>query len=162
MSQLIAKFWEWIVAGLIGALITIPLTLLLNDFFLDMFERLSSTRYKQIRQFNGHWRANYNRLDDRSSKEDVDPPEEQIHLRQRGDRVVGIDLLHRKVRLKGRIQERYWTGTWHDIGERAIYHGAFQLFMDGSGDKMTGRWIGFSSRDASFIKYGDWCFHRVR
>jgi hypothetical protein len=162
MEQLIDKIPELLLGAIIGAILTIPLAILLNDFFLDILDRLQGyTQDSPRTQFRGRWLAHYNRLDQRESGQGDTQLEEPIQLKQRGNRVVGIHLLKRRVRLKGQIQERYWTGTWHDIGLRRSYHGAFQLVMNPSGDTMTGRWIGFSSREPLYVKYGDWKFRRA-
>lgn len=150
---------NWLIGGAIGALISIPLTLLLSDPMNEIIMKILWHRGGNSRQrFAGYWKATYVRLDEPGQT----PIQETIVLRQVGSRVVGCRLNERKVRIEGQIRERYLTGYWYDTGDRANRWGAFQCSMDAGGHDMSGKWIGFSSSQGRNIRYGswDWNLHR--
>lgn len=51
---------------------------------------------------------------------------------------------HKPYRLSGQTyKEDFITGIWKNPKSRNGYHGAFQLFIDDSNQKMYGKWIGY-------------------
>jgi hypothetical protein len=106
---------------------------LLSDFFLNVLDRIQGNTIDSPRtQFRGRWLAKYN-YDGTDQHVPAREGQELIELKQRGNRVLGTNVANRKVRLRGHIRERYWTGTWHDLKDRSGYFGAFQLIMDADG-----------------------------
>jgi len=55
---------------------------------------------------------------------------------------------------------RHITGTWYDGREPSLYSGAFQLVLEGTGERMTGIWCGFTDENA--FKTGAWTWDRVK
>lgn len=142
----------------IGAVVTIPVTLLLqepiNDLLVNIFGGFSSGLDKQ---FAGEWKATYTRLDEPKDNSPEYGGEEIIVFRQLGKKVTGKKLGEKKIRIRGTIsKDKYLTGYWYDTKKRAHYFGACQFIMYANGKEMIGKWVGFSDSRRDHIRHGNW------
>jgi hypothetical protein len=65
---------------------------------------------------------------------------------------------NKPLRLRGNlVDNRYLTGVWFHPNKKSRFHGSYQLLVDLSGNKMSGRWTGYSETKNS-IDFGSWNF----
>lgn len=105
------------------------------------------------RGVQGIWEGRYRY----PSKGELTYENQLMVLKQVGPFVIGNNLSQEAHvhRLNGRIQgETFLTGTWENISEGEMYHGAYQFVLSYKGSKMKGRWIGFDSNNV--IQNGPW------
>lgn len=69
--------------------------------------------------------------------------------------------INKPLRLIGELRDNlFFTGTWLHPLDRQHYHGAFQLVVRMTGDKMDGTWVGYSD-DKKIIEQGNWIWKRI-
>jgi hypothetical protein len=158
------------VSILVGALISMVLTLLFSDRIkqglMPLIMRLNSSEKRGI---EGKWVATFSL----SVDDNVSHFTEVIQINQSFGMVIGhivpdprnYEQLHsveaqKPLRIRGElVDNRYLTGTWFHPIEIQRYHGAFQLLLSPSGDRMNGRWIGFSE-SMNQVDIGEWIWVR--
>lgn len=140
----------WILTIFLG----VVLTIIANDpihFLLARF--IGGVIPKKKRGVKGLWRATYSwKGDDGDRRED-----QIIELRQFGSYVIGRNLTGKAhwYKLRGKVElQTYFTGTWDNVSDGDIYHGAFQVVVSPHGDAMRGKWVGFNKRQE--INHGPW------
>jgi len=81
-----------------------------------------------------------------------------IQLRQIGSyvkgRAISSSSSEHKHRVRGRLDEQVFTGTWENTIDGARHHGSMQLVLRTDGRAMTGQWIGFDRRNN--VQHGEW------
>jgi hypothetical protein len=151
-----------IVTGIVGAVIGIPVTLAFSD---PIAEGLAKVTFGLIttndgQSFGGSWEAKYWRCDD-LDENTRERHSETLQLRQIGRIVVGRRLNEKNIRLSGRIRNsRYLTGVWYDTRPNRQRFGSFQFTMQADGERMVGRWVGFSAVRNDHMRHGEWDLRR--
>jgi hypothetical protein len=107
------------------------------------------------RGVQGIWEGRYRY----PSKQEQAYENQLMLLKQVGPFVIGNNLSQEAHahRLNGRIEgETFLTGTWENISEGEMRHGAYQLVLSHRGSEMKGRWIGFDANNV--IQDGPWAW----
>lgn len=157
---------QWVISIgtlLLGAVISLVLTVLLEDQVADIFAgflRLIGSPH-QRRQLTGQWFTYWGLISEPGSSPTATRPSDEvaiIQLRQIGDRVIGSDELRGgEYVINATLQDGVFiTGLWHDYAGGKYQLGGFQLFMDNG--KMIGKFIGRDSRN--HINHGIWLWAR--
>jgi hypothetical protein len=138
---------------------SIVFTAVLSILFEEPIHRalarsLSRWAPRQPRDLTGVWEAEYTYIS--NSRQLVE--KQLVELRQVGGFVYGHTLRgqsHGHIS-RGRFQnELYFTGTWENTRPGSIYHGCFQFLLDPEGNKMEGKWLGFSDTYKE-VNHGNW------
>lgn len=125
-------------------------------------QRIWRGPHAEPRALNGIWKARYTyessvtqgRLED----------EYLIVLKQGRGGVTGRSIKRpegSKLTLELELERSMATGTWQELtpeSQRA-YHGACQLRLNSTGDRLEGRWLGFRRDD--MIEDGPWTWQRL-
>lgn len=160
----------WVVGIVAGTLVSIVLTLLFSNHIkqglMPLIIRLNSSEKRGI---EGKWVATFSL----SGDDKLFYYTELIQINQSFGMVIGhivpdprnydqlrIAEAQKPLRIRGElVDNRYLTGTWFHPIETHRYHGAFQLLLSPSGDRMDGRWIGFSE-SMNHVDIGEWIWVR--
>jgi hypothetical protein len=117
-------------------------------------------------RFAGIWHSRY--VYHSSGRQSEFVGEHHVVINQQENQLSAQSLpnsLHSLLTLDLIISESIVTGTWIErtsptgYYKGAVYRGAIQLFIDPTGSKMTGRWLGFDKE--SNINTGEWELTRV-
>jgi hypothetical protein len=150
----------WAVSTFFGIVVTILLTDTVQNFLAKIFGGLGLIGSN--RKLNGYWTAKITYPVEAQN----DDENYIFELKQIGKLVIGKNLSTdskktRTVKIRGKISdERYLTGEWKSkLDDLREYHGTFQLGMLPHGNKLNGKWIGFSK---DFNVYcGEWEMERI-
>ena len=163
------NWMEFFISGLVGAIISLPVGVILEDPIRNFFGYLVCRANKQNVDIDGKWVAvftmNINGVEQSY--------EELILLSTKFGRTRGIILpsarnynavrsVHRSkpLRVVGQLSDSfYFTGVWYHPVEQSRHRGAFQLIVSTTGSKMDGQWLGYSRR-MSDIESGSWRWKR--
>lgn len=149
---------------IVGIVLSVALSILLHDKVHWLLVRVLGHRVpRRQRSLAGLWRSRYcypNRDGELVYQQHL------IELRQVGRYITGRTIVGDKHRylVKGRFsQEKYFTGTWDNILDNDIYHGAFQCVLEPEGKRMVGRWVGFNGDDDVMGGPWEWklVFHKI-
>ena len=149
MDQLIALAL-WVLAVLVSVALS---TILTDPTYWLLARILGGILPARPRNVTGLWQVPY-RFEDAGNRE---TEAQIIELRQLGTHVFGktIASTHHKDVIRGSFRhEIYFSGTWRSIKRGQIYHGTFQLILHPLGQKLEGRWLGFSKKNV--VKHGRW------
>jgi len=146
-------------AAFISLIISLVFSNILNYWFSTLLSRFSFL--KTDSNISGIWKAEF------IYKEDIYV--EFIRLKKIFGIVIGnivpnnsnyeeLQAVHFKkpFRLTGQLYKGIiLTGTWKDPKKDFGFHGAFQLILNESSDKIEGKWIGYNSKRIK-VNLGDW------
>jgi len=146
-----------------GIVVTMIFQILLHDKIHYILSRIIPPFVlPKERTITGIWKCCYRYPD----KTQLKFENQIMRLRQFGPFVVGENLkagslkYRHNHRLFGKFKdERYFTGTWENIGGSHIWHGGFQFILDNEGNRMRGKWIGFNSDQK--IQSGCWSWIKI-
>ena len=160
----------WLVGTVIGGLLSIVLTLLFSEplkrWIAPFIRRLGTSEKRGI---EGVWIATFSVARDGVTTEF----NEVIELTQSFGMVFGkikaspenyaaLRAIQDRspLRVRGEfIDNTYFTGLWFHPLDTHRFHGSFQLVLQGSGEEMRGRWIGFSE-SLRQVDTGRWIWRR--
>lgn len=117
-------------------------------------------------RFSGIWHSRYRYYS--SGRQSELTGEHHVVINQRDNQLTGQSLpnsLNSLLTLDLAISESIVTGTWIErtsptgYYKGAVYRGAIQLFIDPTGSRMAGRWLGFDKE--SNINTSKWELTRV-
>jgi hypothetical protein len=162
-------FW-WILTTIVGALISLIVSLIFSEplkhALLPLITRTGVPK-KQI--LEGRWVTTFTFREADRMDLYTEVIEIKTHLGMVVDRIVPDTRNHERLReiapnkplrLRGEFTDnRHFTGFWFHPLRKRHFHGAFQLLLDSSCDRMTGKWIGFR-RGTDTIDGGDWTWER--
>jgi hypothetical protein len=159
---------EIIFTSFIGVILTYvlnkPIMYILSSLKLKIF----SFSNQEIRNISGNWETTYWYINQNGEKivhEDI------LNLKQYGLNIIGKNIKDKsfielpiekkprisrhEYRMEGMLRNGiFYTGTWKSLKENVTYHGAFQLLISHSGNKISGKWLGLDNPD--IINNGEW------
>lgn len=147
-----------------GALIALAVKHFLDNPLREIAFKVPWLRVKGA-SLAGYWQASY---DLRESGEDssqtaikalyqlIEWPGSLVLIRElRDNETAGV------VVIKARKRDSYLTGTYENAAEHDTLHGVFQLHINPRGWTMSGRFVGFSADNPSYINVGTWTWSRL-
>lgn len=152
---------EWI-AGAAFLLLAVFLSPLLEGPVERLQSKILGPFWRpQRHDLSGRWVAQFDVVVEESPAESRPFTEgEELTIRQVGRLVLALTAGRSGyVRLRGRLKNSFLTGIWTDQEDGRQHQGAFQLFLHPKGDRMTGKFVGFDSKNR--VNWGHWAWKRV-
>lgn len=104
-------------------------------------------RIKTDKFYDGTWEQTWSVQSNNFARDNTNPMQLYRFMKRLAGEfsVTSTKGTTHSIRVVGDIQGNIVTGRWSDPEENA-YYGAFQLIISPLGDRIEGKWIGFSSR----------------
>ena len=142
---------QWLLAILVGVLLSIVLSEPVHWLMSRLPGGIIPARPRSV---TGLWLVPY-QFEAAGNRQ----PEKQIvELRQVGKHVFGktVASIHHRDVIRGIFSHQiYFSGSWRSIKPGQIYHGTFQLIFDPEGERLRGKWLGFSDT-YHVVNHGEW------